>query len=192
MKKSLALFVLALAACGGGSAKPATTGPAKDPIPMAENPQPPDTTKPDEPAKPTEPAKPSGPDPAKVKADLLAAEQAAFDKAKPVFDKWCAKCHTKGGKMTAAKKLDHFDMTTYPFAGHHAMELGVQIRKSLGIDGSKPTMPFDKKGAVKGDELVLISAWADAFDASHKGGAHEGHGDGEHGEHEDGHGDHKH
>ena len=39
-------------------------------------------------------------------------------------------------------------------------------------------MPADKKGAVKGDELALIAAWADAFDASHKGGAHEGHGGG--------------
>ena len=49
--------------------------------------------------------------------------------------------------------------------------------------GGKAKMPFDQKGAVQGDELSLIAAWADAFDASHRGGAHEGH---------DGHGGHKH
>lgn len=26
-----------------------------------------------------------------------------------------------------------------------------EIRKSLGITGGKPTMPFDKKGSVQGD-----------------------------------------
>jgi hypothetical protein len=35
-------------------------------------------------------------------------------------------------------------------------------------------MPQDNKGAVKGDELALIAAWADAFDKAHAGGAHEG------------------
>lgn len=126
--------------------------------------------------KPTKPTEPPAPDPEKVKVELLAAETAAFEKAKPVFDKFCAKCHTKGGKMATQKKLDHFDMTAYPFGGHHAMDVSGSIRKSLAIGGGKATMPFDKKGAVKGDELALIAAWADAFDASHKGGAHEGHG----------------
>ena len=72
------------------------------------------------PVKPTEPTKPADPDPAQVKAELLAAEQAAFDKAKPVLEKNCARCHSKGGAKAAKKKLDHFDMTTYPFGGHHA------------------------------------------------------------------------
>ncbi len=173
-KLMIAALVTVAAACG--SSKPAPTAPPPaDPIPMTEGPTTPaEPTEPTTPAGPIKPAEPPAPDPAKVKADLLAAETAAFDKAKPVFDKWCTKCHTKSGKKMSQKKLDHFDMTTYPFGGHHAMELGGQIRKSLGIDGSKPTMPFDKQGAVKGDELALIAAWADAFDASHKGGAHEG------------------
>lgn len=138
----------------------------------------PETPKPDD--KPVEKPAPPAPDP---KVELLAAEQAAYDKAKPVFDKWCAKCHTQGAKLATQKKLDHFDMTAYPFGGHHAMEISGSIRKSLAIGGGKATMPFDKKGAVKGDELALIAAWADAFDASHKGGAHEGHGDQGHGGH---------
>lgn len=105
------------------------------------------------------------------------AELAAFDNARPVFETHCARCHSRGGRLSTEKKRDHFDMTTYPFAGHHATEIAKEIRKALGIDGSKPTMPFDDKGAVKGDDLALIAAWADAFDAAH---AHEGHGDHDH------------
>ncbi len=183
MKTILLTLVLAASCSGGSSSKPGTTAPPTDPVPMTE-PAPAVTggepAKPDVPAKPAEPP---APDPAKVKAELLAAETAAFEKAKPVFEKACSKCHTQGGKKATKKKLDHFDMTTYPFGGHHAMEISGAIRKSLGIDGSKPTMPFDKKGSVKGEDLALIAAWADAFDASHKGGAHEGHGDHGHGEH---------
>jgi hypothetical protein len=180
MKTILFALLAITAACGGGSSKPTTTPPPADPIPM---PEPTEPVVGGEPAKPAKPVEPPAPDPAKVKAELLALETAAFEKAKPVFEKSCAKCHSKGAKLATAKKLGHFDMTTYPFGGHHAMEISGAIRKSLGIDGSKPTMPFDKKGSVKGDELALIAAWADAFDASHKGGAHEGHGDHGHGGH---------
>lgn len=169
------LIAAFLAACGGGGAKPAAAPTNPDPVPM------PSPTKPDPVAEPTKPdpvkePEPAKPDPAKVKAELLAAETAAFDKAKPVFDKHCARCHSKDGKSTSIKKRGHFDMTTYPFAGHHAMEISKEIRKTLGLTGKKPTMPADKKGAVKDDELALIAAWADAFDAAHAGGAHEGHG----------------
>ena len=95
-------------------------------------------------------------------------DQAAFEKAKPVFVKYCANCHQKGAPKATAKKLDHFDMTTYPFGGHHAATMAATIRKVLAIGGGKPTMPADKKGAVKGAELALIAAWADAFEAAHK------------------------
>lgn len=132
---------------------------------------------------------PSQPDPAKVKAELVAAEQAAFDSAKPVFEKHCARCHKQGGAMATNKKLGHFNMTTYPFGGHHSATIGAEVREALGLTGEKPTMPADKKGAVKGDELALIAAWADAFDKSHAGGAHEGMGHDHDHEHGD---DHKH
>lgn len=131
---------------------------------------------------------PSVPDPAKVKADLVAAEQAAFESAKPVFEKHCARCHTEGGKLATEKKRGHFDMTTYPFGGHHSATIAAEIRKTLGLTGEKPTMPKDNKGAVKGDELALIAAWADAFDKSHAGDAHEGMGH-DHDKHEHEHGD---
>jgi mono/diheme cytochrome c family protein len=167
------LLTIALVACGGGSSKPSTTPIANpDPVPMTEpTEEAPITSAPPDPV----PADRASVAPAKVKADLLAAELAAYEKAKPVFDANCARCHSKGGKLATDKKRAHFDTTTYPFAGHHAMELGTTVRKVLGIDGSKPTMPADKKGAVKGEDLALIAKWADAFDASHAGGAHEHH-----------------
>ena len=112
-------------------------------------------------------------EPRDPKAELLAAEQAAFDKAKPVFDKWCAKCHSADGKNTSPKKRKELDISQYPFTGEHAS--AKDIRKTLGIGGGKPSMPADKKGAVQGDELAAIAAWADAWDASHKGGAHAHH-----------------
>jgi mono/diheme cytochrome c family protein len=161
------LLASLVAACGGGSSKPAPMTPPADPAtePVATEPAQP--TEPAEPAEPAKPAEPPAPDPAQVKAGLLAAETAAFEKAKPVFDQHCARCHVKGGKMATPKKLGELDMTAYPFGGKHAAEIGGEIRKVLGIGGGKVTMPADKKGAVKGDELALIAAWADAFDAAH-------------------------
>lgn len=190
MKQTVIAFLFAGAACGGGSSKPMTAATATtDLVPMTEPATPATTTAPADPVEPAKPVEPAAPDPAKVKADLLATEMAAYEKAKPVFEKYCAKCHSKSGSKQSAKKRDHFDMTTYPFGGHHAMEISGEIREVLGLTGKKPTMPPDKKGAVKGEELELIKAWADAFDASHEGGAHEGH-DQHGGGHE--HGGHKH
>jgi len=111
-------------------------------------------------------------DPAKVKAALLASERSAWDTAKPVFDKACATCHTKAGKKSAKKKLDHFDMDTYPPGGHHTGTIGFTIRDVLGISGKKPTMPFDKPGSVQGEDLAKIKAWTDAWEAADKGEAH--------------------
>ena len=181
MTRTIIVASLLLAAACGGSSKPGPTTPIADPIPMAENAA--VATPGVEPVTPTDqpgPDAPRGPDPAKVKADLLAAEMAAYENVKPLVGKYCASCHTKGQKGAKAKTLEHFETTTYPFGGHHAMEVGKNVRKVLGIDGGKPTMPKNKPGAVQGDELALFKAWADAFDASHAGGAHEGQGGGGH------------
>ncbi len=173
---NLRVIALCLAcACGGGSSKPMTpTTATTDPVPMTE-PTTPAGTEPANPVEPVKPVEPAAPDPVMIKADLLAAETTAYEKAKPVFEKYCAKCHSKAGSKQSASKREHFDMTTYPFGGHHAMDVHNEVREVLGLTGKKPTMPADKKGAVKGDELDLIKVWTDAFEASHKGGAHEGH-----------------
>lgn len=166
--------LLVLAACGGGGgtkpaapAEPVATAPA-----APAQPAPPAEATPADPAAPTTPAAPAEPDPAQVKADLLAAETAAFEKAKPVFEKWCARCHSATGKNKSAKKLAELDITSYPFKGKHADT--EEIREVLGLEpGKKPSMPPDKKGAVAGEELEAIKAWTLAFDAAHAGGAHE-------------------
>lgn len=181
---SLSLSLVLAAACGSGPSSTRTTpAPAPDTTASPETPgdghtdhvhqEPSTTDTPTEPTEPTPPA-PAESDPAQAKADLLAAEMAAFEKAKPVFDKNCSSCHVMGGRGAKAKTLQHFNMTKYPFGGHHAHEMTASIRKSLGLTGSKATMPKNKPGSVQGDDLATIAAWADAFDASMAGGAHEG------------------
>lgn len=160
-------LLLALIACGGKPA-PAPTPPAPEPAPVAAAPAPAPT--PVEEARPVEPAKP---DPEKAKADLYAAETAAYDKAKPVFDKACARCHTKSGKKMKPKTLGHVDMTTYPFGGEHAASIGNEIRVVLAIDGhKKASMPSDKPGSLTSDELATIKAWTEAWQAAGAAGVH--------------------
>jgi uncharacterized membrane protein len=92
-------------------------------------------------------------------------EIAAFETAKPVFERHCVRCHTEGGKKSKRKALDHISMDRYPFGGHHADEAGKAVRKALGVEGhSRPTMPSDDAGAVRNEELAKIVAWATAFD----------------------------
>lgn len=95
-------------------------------------------------------------------------EEAAYATAKPAFARHCFRCHTTSGRKSTRKALKHMTMDRYPFGGHHAGEAGQAIRKVLGIGGAtKPTMPSDKPGAVTGDDLAKIAAWADAFDRAH-------------------------
>lgn len=166
-------FVLSMAlyaACGASSSSTPPTTPDEPPPPA-----PPDVDAGEAPVAqaPDAAPVPPEPDPAQQKADLLAAEKAAFDDAKPVFDKYCAGCHVAGKRGAKKSTLEHFDMTSYPFGGHHADEITAELREVLGIGGGRPTMPKTKPGSVKGDELAAIATWADAFDASQTGGAHE-------------------
>lgn len=94
--------------------------------------------------------------------EIPAAEKQAYQRAKPVFERYCAKCHGPDGK---SKARGHFTMDSYPFGGHHADEIGKRIMRSLG-EGGKPSMPLGNPGAVTGDELEAIRAWAQAFAAS--------------------------
>lgn len=94
-------------------------------------------------------------------------EIAAFETAKPAFERHCFRCHTSAGKKSKPKALAHISMDVYPFGGHHADESGSVVRKVLGAGGGKPTMPSDNPGAVTGEDLALILAWADAFEHAH-------------------------
>jgi hypothetical protein len=185
MARSFIILILAAVAAAGGS-EPAPTMPPSEPsgetAPSVTGSGPDDVLTPAEPKpsqldKAAEPVKPEPTTPG-PKAELLTAETSAWEAAKPTFMKYCATCHTKAGKKASNKKLGHFDMDTYPFGGHHAQTVGFTIRDVLGISGKKPTMPYDKPGSVKGDELAVIKAWSDAWEAAEHGGAHppvEGH-----------------
>jgi hypothetical protein len=109
------------------------------------------------------------------------AEAAAYQAARPVFVQHCLECHDgRRGKAEAAR---HLRMDSYPFEGHHAATAGAAIRDPLGLDGGTPTMPKGDPGSVPSDQLELVAAWADAFDAAHghapasepAGTAHGGH-----------------
>jgi type IV secretory pathway VirB10-like protein len=185
---------LAFAACKGtvtttGGTSPTPVASEPDAGTAAMTPPPPPDTKPEPPPPPPPP-----PDP---KVALMDAETAAYENAKPVFEKACAHCHTSSGAKANPGKLEHFNMTAYPFTGHHADSITKAIRHVLGVDGKKPSMPKDKPGSVKGDDLEKIKAWADAYDAAEAGGAHGAHADADHDEghdegHDHGHGAHHH
>ena len=93
------------------------------------------------------------------------SEQEAYERARPVFARYCASCHTSdAGKRSA---LRHFTMDRYPFGGHHADQVSSAIRAVLGANGQAATMPKDRPGTVQGDELRAILDWAEAFDRTH-------------------------
>ena len=102
---------------------------------------------------------------------VTAEERAAFEAARPVFERHCVRCHTRSGRKAKAKSLAHLTMDRYPFGGHHATEAGEIIRRVLGAgpDKKAPTMPSDDTGAVTGDALAKVLAWADVFDRAHGG-----------------------
>ncbi len=93
------------------------------------------------------------------------SEQEAYERARPVFERYCASCHTsRAGKRAA---LRHFTMDRYPFGGHHADQITSAIREVLGANGQPATMPKGRPGAVQAEELRAILDWADAFDRTH-------------------------
>jgi len=109
----------------------------------------------------------SSPAPDESMAQLEADEREAYERAKPVFAAHCARCHTDSGPKASQSARRHFDMDFYPFGGHHAAEMPRTLRRVLGADGGKPTMPRDDPGAVREVELELVLAWAAAFERVH-------------------------
>lgn len=93
---------------------------------------------------------------------VSAEEQQAYERARPVFERYCASCHRSERGSAAA--LVHFSIDGYPFGGHHADEIAGTVRKVLGVTGEKATMPQGRPGIVKGEELQRVIDWADAVD----------------------------
>src|SRR5215212_2533490 len=151
MKHILFSILVVAASLGGGGkkpAKPAEPTPTETPTPVAK-------TEPTAPKEEPPPPEPPKPDPEALKKEAMDKELAAFEKAKPVFEKNCASCHGKG-RSADKKTLASLDIKDYPFKGKHAN--AADIRKALGIGGGKPTMPKGKPGSVKGEDLDAISA----------------------------------
>ena len=113
------------------------------------------------------------PSPEQLPTGVAAAERQAYAQARPVFERYCAGCHTPGAGNSEA--VEHFNMGSYPFSGHHSHEAAETVRSVLGARGKPATMPADRPGIVKGEELTRVLQWADAFDAAHPGSAAEHH-----------------
>ena len=132
------------AACGANPA-PAAIAPRVAPAPV-----PPSDARPD----------------ATANTDPLVAEQDALALAKPVFKKYCVRCHMYGANDKAFKKLDaNTGLDTID-----ATKVD-KIRVVLGGADKPPTMPKDRPGEVKGDELALVMNWTDAYSRAQKAGA---------------------
>jgi plastocyanin len=165
------LLVLLVAACGPRDVIPnAPNHPANPGAPQAASP-PAEVPSHDEHVH-QEPAPAPAEQPVDDKETIAAAEKAAYEKARPVFEKFCAKCHSASGAKKTKKKLDHFSIDAYPFGGHHADAAGKTVREVLGVDGGKATMPADQPGAVEGAELEAVVEWSRAFDRAHEAGLH--------------------
>lgn len=104
--------------------------------------------------------------------DLLARETMAYERARPVFERYCRACHTSTGVEANKSALHHFNMDRYPFGGHHQTEIARSVRTVLGTMGKVPTMPRNDPGAVQGEDLAVILEWADSFDLAAAAGLH--------------------
>jgi hypothetical protein len=102
---------------------------------------------------------------------LLEEERVAYQGARSVLAARCARCHHEDGEQATGNKLDHFDITLYPFGGRYGTDTAT-IRRVLGLDGSEPIMPFDDPGILDGEELATIEAWTRAYDEADDAGAH--------------------
>lgn len=106
--------------------------------------------------RPTEPASKEGAD-------------ATYAAARPVFERHCGKCHSRAERGGNKDALKHFDMTSYPFRGHHADAIAPSIASAMGLDGSEATMPKGKAaGSVSDQDLAAIRAWVDAVGGAKK------------------------
>ncbi len=108
-----------------------------------------------------------------VQRHVPVEERQAYERARPVLERYCASCHTSQRGSAAA--LVHFSMDGYPFGGHHANEIAGTIRQVLGVNGEKATMPQGRPGVVKGEELQRVIDWADAVDRAQASALPHGH-----------------
>src|SRR5262245_12692975 len=103
-----------------------------------------------------------------IDPEVPLAEVAAYVQARASFERHCYRCHTAAGDECTRKSLELLDMGRYPFAGRRASSAGRAIKRALGGEGGKRTMPKDTPTAVTSDEQAVIFKWADMFEASRR------------------------
>jgi hypothetical protein len=104
-------------------------------------------------------------------AGLDPAERTSFEAARPVFARYCWRCHAGGSKKVKASTLAQLDMTSYPFASDHGAAVVPLIRTVVGLDGAPATMPMAGRGCVPAADLDRIAAWTAAYARAREGGA---------------------
>jgi hypothetical protein len=153
------VFLSALAACGSGQKD---QQPPADPVRKG----PVEAIGPGQDRSREVPVDASPRDPAAKPGD----HRAAFEVARPAFERHCFRCHRREGaasRKVKIKAIKHLDMSVYPFGGHHPDDAASVIRRALLGDEMKktpPTMPADDIGGVTGKDLEKLLAWADAFE----------------------------
>ena len=145
-KVTAAVFVFALAACGGKS-KPAEP-PAASPPPTEE--------KPAEAAPPEEPAGPG----AEALAQAALAEQ--YDAGKKIYgDKDCDTCHGDSGEGSKSSPALIGDMTKlYPETKASKLRKGVTFKTAADVVAFvKAKMPLKTPNTLSDDEAAAVTAW---------------------------------
>lgn len=147
-KVKAALFVIAIAACGGKS-KPAA--PVETP--------PVETAPTETPPAEDKPAEPEGPG-AEALAQAALAEQ--YDAGKKIYaDKDCDTCHGDNGEGGKSSPALIGDMTKlYPETKASKLRKGVTFKTAADVMGFvKAKMPIKTPNTLTDDEAAAVTAW---------------------------------
>jgi mono/diheme cytochrome c family protein len=98
--------------------------------------------------------------------EASASELAAYERAKPVFERHCTACHRDGTRLTSGEAMRKVDMNGYPFGGAPRAAMTRTVMASL--TGGGPTMPPFRRQPLTAEEVALIRAWAAATDAANR------------------------
>jgi mono/diheme cytochrome c family protein len=101
-----------------------------------------------------------------IDASVPLVEVEAYVRARSAFERNCFRCHTASGDEAMKKGMEKLDMGRYPFGGKRATTAGPAVRRSIGVSGTRATMPKDDPGSLTGPDLAIILRWADTFEAA--------------------------
>ncbi len=139
---------------------PASSGSARAPVAATpsphEDPRPASSDPPD--AEPAHVASSS------TGAPRVEGELAAYERARPVFERECKRCHASGTRLTSTAAMGGVDMSRYPFGGGTPTEVARRIGVSIGLFGRGATMPPTRLPGLRGEDAALVAAWIAAVE----------------------------